>query len=45
MSISSALMLDVIATMGMSGRISRIHTVADTPSRLGMMISIRIRSY
>jgi len=45
MSISSARMFEVMATMGISGLISRIQTVAETPSRLGMIISIRIRSY
>jgi hypothetical protein len=29
--------------MGVFGRISRMQTVADTPSRLGMIISMRIR--
>jgi len=44
MSISSALMFDVMAMMGRLGLISRMQTVAETPSRCGMMISIRIRS-
>jgi hypothetical protein len=42
-SMSSALILEVIAMMGIFGRISRMQTVAETPSRLGMMISMRIK--
>ena len=41
---SSARMLDVMAMMGMFDRISRMHTVADTPSRWGMMMSIKTKS-
>lgn len=37
-------MLDVIAMMGTSGDTPRMYTVADTPSTLGMMMSIKIRS-
>src|SRR5258706_4853380 len=44
MSISSVLILEVIATIGIAGAISRMQTVAETPSRLGMIISIRMRS-
>lgn len=41
---SSCRMLDVIATMGTCGATIRIIAVADTPSRLGIMMSIKIRS-
>lgn len=44
MSISSARMLEVIAMIGICGRISRMQTVAETPSRCGIIMSIRIRS-
>jgi hypothetical protein len=31
--------------MGVSGATSRIHAVADTPSNMGMMMSMKMRSY
>ena len=44
MSMSSARMLDVMAIMGRLARISRMQTVADTPSRWGMIMSIKTKS-
>jgi hypothetical protein len=41
---SSCRMLDVMATMGTPGATIRIMAVADTPSRLGMMMSMNMRS-
>lgn len=44
MDISSLRMLDVIATIGVLSN-CRIRWQAETPSRLGMMMSMRIKSY
>ena len=41
---SSWRMLEVMATMGTCGATIRIMAVADTPSRLGMMMSMKMRS-
>ena len=45
MEISSLRMLEVIAMMGVVLSNCRTRCVADTPSRFGMMMSIRTRSY
>jgi len=37
-------MLEVIAIIGIVGAISLMHTVAEIPSKCGMIISIRMRS-
>lgn len=37
-------MLEVIATMGIAGQSCRMYMVVETPSSLGMMISIKIMS-
>ena len=44
MAISSLRMFDVIAMIGVLLN-CRMRCVAETPSRLGMMMSIRMRSY
>jgi hypothetical protein len=41
---SSALIFEVMAMIGIVGRMSRMQTVAETPSRWGMIISIKTRS-
>ena len=41
---SSCRMLEVMATMGICGATIRIMAVADTPSRFGMMMSMKMRS-
>lgn len=38
-------MLDVMATMGVSGATRRIQAVAETPSNMGMIMSMKMRSY
>jgi hypothetical protein len=42
---SSCRMLDVMATIGVSGATRRIQAVAETPSNMGMMMSMKMRSY